>query len=228
MGTQRGLNAIQVGDKEFLLTETAGDAVHLTRQAGPDEAGRAAVHDWHLSPTRKRAGLLRQRYDPASLMEPRWAETTLCGRPWIAMVRDEEDSDDSGEDTFAPTCRRCLALMDKLFPEPELDDRLPLVVQLITDTVVEHGYAEIRGVPGDHHAALRKQVRAAVRKRTGYGIQTLVHESMIVFVCEPIHEQHADEQSRMAAEVMDSFLTGKPTPALPTPWRLSWDAWATQ
>lgn len=229
MATQRGLNAIRVGDTEFLLTMTAGDAIHLTRQAGPGETGQGAVQDWHLSSTREKARTLRQRYDPASLTEPRWAGTTLCGRPWIAMARDEEeeDSGEFGEDAVAPTCRRCLALMDKLFPEPVLDARFPLVVQLVTDTVVEHGYAEMRGVPGDHHAALRKHVRAAVRKRTGYGIQTFVHESMVVFVCEPIHDQHAAERSRMAAEAMNDFLTGESAPALPTPWRLSWDAWAT-
>ena len=40
----------------------------------------------------------------------------------------------------APTCRRCLAIMDKLFPEPVPDGRFPLIVQIITDTVTEHGY----------------------------------------------------------------------------------------
>lgn len=52
--------------------------------------------------------------------------------------------------------------MDKLFPEPVLDERFALIVQIITDTVAEHGYAEMRNVPGDQHAALRKQVRSAV------------------------------------------------------------------
>jgi hypothetical protein len=56
--------------------------------------------------------------------------------------------------------------MDKLFPAPELDDRFPLVVQVVMDTVLEFGHAELRGVPGDPQAALRAQVRSAVRKRT--------------------------------------------------------------
>jgi hypothetical protein len=29
--------------------------------------------------------------------------------------------------------------MDKLFPEPVPDGRFPLIVQIITDTVAEHG-----------------------------------------------------------------------------------------
>jgi hypothetical protein len=116
--------------------------------------------------------------------------------------------------------------MDKLFPAPDLDDRVALVVQVITDTVAEHGYAEMWHVPGDHQAALRKQVRSAVRQRTGYGIQTLVHQSMVVFICKPIHEQYADERARTAAIAMNSILTEEPATPLPTPWRLSWDTWA--
>ena len=137
-----------------------------------------------------------------------------------------------GEDVTSPTCRRCLALMDKLFPEPGLDNRFPLVVQLVTDTVLEYGTAEILGVPGDHQAALRGEVRAAVRKRTGHGMETYAHESMVVFVCRPIYDQHADEHARMAAEAMNrvaaKLLGGEPVTAMPSPMRLSWDAWAAE
>jgi hypothetical protein len=52
--------------------------------------------------------------------------------------------------------------MDKLFPEPDLDAMFALVVQVITGTVAEHGYAEMWNVLGDQQAALRKQVRSAV------------------------------------------------------------------
>ena len=77
--------------------------------------------------------------------------------------------------------------MDKLFPEPALDDRFALIVQIMTDTIAEHGYTEMRNVPGDQHAAQR---------------------------------------ARAAAEAINDVLTGEPTP-MPTPWRLSWDTWAT-
>ena len=82
--------------------------------------------------------------------------------------------------------------------------------------------------PGDHHAALRKQVRSAVKARTGHGTQTLVHESMVVFICEPIHQQHAEERSREAAVAMQDFLTGESSAPLPTPWRLSWETWTIE
>lgn len=222
--TDSGINVIRIGDKALLLTVTAGDAIHLSREAGPEETARGAVPSWHQSPNRVNSRVRSRDHDRAKLAEPRWVETTLCGRQWIAMAAgDGADADDA----FAPSCRRCLAAMDKLFPEPVLDDRFALIVQVVTDTVAEHGYSEMWSVPGDQQAALRRQVRASVRQRTGHGLKTLVHESMVVFICEPISEQHVAERGRAAVAAMNSFLTGEPAMPMPTPWRLSWETWAT-
>ncbi len=78
-------------------------------------------------------------------------------------------------------------------------------------------------VPGDQQAALRKRVRSAVRKCTGHPVQTLARGSMLVFVCEPIHQQHAAERERRIARSFGGALTGQPAQPMPTPWRLSWD-----
>lgn len=221
MATRSDLNVIRVGGREFLLTVGGGAAVHLAREAGDEEERVAAAPDHDL-------GDLEAAYDKAALEELRWLETTLCGRRWILMASGEDSED--GEAVFAPTCRRCLALMDKLFPEPVLDPRFPVVVQVLTDTVMEYGTAEILGVPGDQQAALRREVRAAVRKRIGHGMETYAHESMVIFVCQPVYDQHAGGHARMAAEVMDraaaSLLRGEPVTPMPSPMRLSWDAWA--
>lgn len=222
MATHRELNVIKVGDKEFLLTVGGGEAIHLTRAASEDEESVAAVPDHYLED-------LQAAYDRQMLEDPRWLETTLCGRQWILMASGEDTADD--EAVFAPTCRRCLAIMDKLFPQPELDRGFPLVVKVVTDTVIDYGTAEILGVPGDHQAALRKQVRAAVRKRTGYMLQTYAHESMVIFVCQPIYDQHEMEHARFAEDAMDkaysSLLKGEPIEPMQSPTRLSWAAWAT-
>ena len=97
--------------------------------------------------------------------------------------------------------------------------------------VVEHGTAEILAVPGDHQAALRREVRAAVRKRTGHGMQTYAHESMVIFVCQPIYDQHAEEHARFAAEAMNrvatKLLAGESVEPMPSPMRISWNAWET-
>jgi hypothetical protein len=219
------VNAIRIGDTEYLLTVTAGDAVHLTREAGLGETGQSAAPGRYLSPGQGQLASLRSYYH-AALARPRWAAATLCGREWLTMAGVSLwDGDDLGEEeASAPSCRRCLALMDRLFPEPELDDRFDLAVQAVTGTVAEHGYAEMWNVPGDQQAALRKQVRSAVKKRTGHPTQTLARGSLLVFVCEPIHQQHAAERERTIAQATGSVLTGQPAQPLPTPWRLSWDA----
>src|ERR1700748_2424921 len=45
MQARRRLNVIEVSGRQFLLTATAGDAVHLTREADGEEVGKAAVAD---------------------------------------------------------------------------------------------------------------------------------------------------------------------------------------
>ena len=103
--------------------------------------------------------------------------------------------------------------------------RCPLVAQLVTDLVMEHGYAEVRHVPGDQQAALRKHMRLAIRRLTGHSTQTFVHESMIIFVCEPIHKLHEKGNMRDAAEAMNRVLTGEPVQLEERAWRLSSDTW---
>jgi hypothetical protein len=218
METRRGLNVIAVSGQQFLLAATAGDAIHLTRETDSEEHGQAAVPDHYVDD-------FEQTYDVAAILEPKWAETTLCGRQWILMEGDRDGEE--GEARDAPSCRRCLALLDKLFPPPKLNERFPLIVQVITDTVLECGTAEILDVPGDQQAALRRKVRTEVKERTGYGLTTHAHESMVIFVCDPIYDLHADEHMRRTAAAVDAVLTGKPVPPQP-PTRLSWSTWAAE
>ncbi len=217
MQTCRGLNIIEVSGQQFLLTVTAGDAIHLTRETGRGESGRPAIPDHYAED-------FERTYDLAAILAPTWAATTLCGRQWILM-EGERDNQADGEAAYAPSCRRCLALLDRLFPAPKLNERFPLIVQVIADTILEHGTAEILDVPGDQQAALRREARAEVKKRTGYGLTTHVHESMVIFVCDPIYDLHAEEHSRRGAEAMNAIFSDKPMPQ-PPPTRLSWGAWA--
>ena len=216
MRTRRGLNTIEVSGKQFLLTATAGDAIHLTRETDSKEGGQAAVPDHYVDD-------FDQTYEMAAILDPKWEGTTLCGRQWILMEGDHDGEE--GEASDAPSCRRCLALLDKLFPAPKLNDNFPLIVQIIADTVLEYGTAEILAVPGDQQAALRREVRAVVKKRTGYRLTTHAHESMVIFVCDPIYDLHADEYMRRGAAAIDAILTGKPVPPQ-SPTHLSWSTWA--
>jgi hypothetical protein len=212
MGTERELNVIRIGDSEFLLTEGGGQAIHLTRRASEDGVMVAAVPDYYLDE-------LEKAYDREALDDPRWHETTLCGRQWVAMASGADSQ--GGRAVFAPTCRRCLAIMDKLFPEPQLNDRFSLIVQFVTDTILVHGTAEILGVPGDHQSALRKEVRAVVKQRTGHGMESYAHEGIVIFVCRPIYDEHAEEHERQMAAIMNARWSGGPAPEVP-PIRMSW------
>jgi hypothetical protein len=203
----------------LLVTVTSGGtAIHLTREAGPGQQRRGAVPEHYRGQARDFG------YDQAEVADPRWAETTMCGRQWLLMAGGDADEDEA---TAAPSCRRCLALMDSLFPAPELDDRFPLVVEVVADAVADHGYAEIRAVPGDQQSALRSRVRAEVRGRTGYGCRTYAHESMVIFVCDPIHAQQEAERTELAREAISDFLEGAPARGARRPWQLSWETWAT-
>lgn len=62
--------------------------------------------------------------------------------------------------------------MDRLFPAPAVDRRVPVVAQVVCDVVREHGHAEVQQVPGDQLAVLRKEIRSLIRQQTGHPAQT--------------------------------------------------------
>lgn len=219
METRRGLNVIEVSGQQFLLTATAGDATHLTGKAADEDNGQAAIPDHYVKD-------FERTYDMAAIMQHQWAESTLCGRQWILM-EGERDGEQPGQARCVPSCRRCLTLLDRLFPPPKLNDSFPVIVQVVADTILEYGTAEIFGVPGDQQSALRKEVRAEVKKRMGYRLTTYAHESMVIFVCDPIYDLHADEHLRRGAEALNAIFSDKPAPQDP-PTRLSWATWASE
>lgn len=92
---------------------------------------------------------------------------------------------------------------------------------------VRNGHAEVRGVPGDQLAVLRKEIRSLIRQRTGHPSETLVHGDLLHVVCEPLRDPEAE--MRAAAEAFDAVLFGKQR--LPSVRRerdrvVSWSAWA--
>lgn len=91
------MNAIRIGGSEFLLTVTAGDAVYLTREAGPGETGQSAASARYLSPGQGQSAPLRRGYDQAALARPRWAAAMLCGWEWLTMAGAGWRNEDPGE-----------------------------------------------------------------------------------------------------------------------------------
>ncbi len=223
--TRHGVNVVDASGSLMLLTETSGgDAIHLTARLDPREHGRAAVPGFYFRDTdtfRRRA---LRGYDHRALSECCWCETTLCGREWAVMAGGAGGplSEYAGQ-AFAPSCRRCLALMDAKFPKRTADKRLPLVAEMAADMVCEYGFAEIRHVPGDQQPALRAAIRKIVRKRTSSGVQTHVYEDTIFVSCPAVYDKHATEYARAAADAASALLFGtEPGPGLPD-CTLSWE-----
>lgn len=197
------MNVLTVGGKGFVLTAGSGSTVHITGEARPGDAGALFA-------------------DGRATHDARWAETTLCGRLWAAAFKDWDKG---------PTCRRCLKLMDKLAPAPELADRFLHVVQVVTDTVLARGSAEILGVPYDRLSALCRHVGSAVRQQSGFAMETAAvpGRNYVAFICSPIADQHLSERMRIVELASDSYygLGGQTHQRMPSSKVRYWAVWAT-
>jgi hypothetical protein len=220
-----GPNVIEINGGAMLLTTVGGgNAVHLTAAAESSD-GREAVPDYYFRADDDR---VPAGYDRAALLDPRWSETTLCGRQWAVMVGGDGGAIGRyGETAFAPNCRRCLTLLDRHFPKPAPDDRIVLVAQLVADVVVDrHGFAEIHGVPGDQQDQLRKAVRTLIRKRTRFAVRTHLINGIVYIECDEAYKHYADRHGRDAAEAMGAAPAGEPVPHRERDWVIQWSTWA--
>jgi len=222
------LNSILVDGQPLLLGETAGGrAVHLIRSAAGSSDARPAIPSAWLDSNGREYVESVTNYSSARLLDLAWSTRTMCGIEWEAMAGGERGPLRSWQEpALAPTCRRCLARLDRRFPEPTPDDRIGLLATLIAQAVEEHGSAEVLGVPGDQLKALRSAARRELRRRLGYDGKTYVHGDLLLVTCD-----EATEQARldMAAEVIKSMPLGTPDgrPRDESSWRLRWDAWST-
>jgi hypothetical protein len=229
--TKHDVNSITVGALELLLTPAGGgSAVHLAALAKTAATARSAVPDYYFAPDalRRRPGLAN--YDSEAPRAARWSQTTLRGRVWSAMVGGDGGpiSPWSEEPKFAPTCKRCPALLDRMFPPRPVHPRLPVVAQVVTDSVAVRGYAEVCEVPGDQQTELRRQIRLLVRQKTGHRCQTLVHDSMVFVVCQQIAENRREEHMHEVAQRLRELWSGELIAPPPDPeWRHYSSTWAT-
>jgi hypothetical protein len=226
MSEVHGANTITVHDKTFLLAERgAGEAVHLVREV--QSAGEPARP---IGDEDDYGGPFNPRYARSELEDPRWAERTLCGRShWLMAPTDVGDvyaAQDwlRSDPVFAPSCRRCLAILDGLFPAPEGDARLDPVVARCLDEISYWGSAQVDQTPADQIPLLRKRLRAAAKAR-GWQITTLVHGASVIAASDDAlspERQRAIDQ--FAAGVIGRLLDGTADDPRTEPpsWRFSW------
>jgi hypothetical protein len=221
-------NVIEVGGVPMLLTVTGGSAVHLAVEAQPPVEGRAAVPERLLRSKKPDRVQLLARYDRATLAEPRWSPATLCGREWSMMIGGDGGSVSPFEETaFAPTCRQCMAVVDRQFPKPAADDRLALVARLAADQVLERGHVEVHNVPAEQRELLRAAVRKLLRAATSQGVSThVLPAGQIIVVCDAIYdEKSADDDAQYVASLR--LFGSDESPRIPRErdWVVNWQQW---
>jgi hypothetical protein len=225
MGTDACVvNTITIAAHTMLLTQTGGIAVHLTKPADVrDDARPAIASHWRPSSLRPHT---EEMVGLAELREPRWALRTLCGIRWTRMTGSDSIGGSTDDDT-APTCRRCLSILDRWFPAPVADDRIGLLAVMIGQAVHEYGTAEVVGVPGDQIAALRRAAHDELKQRFGYSAKTYVIEDHGVISSNDSTEAlHADAATQFLRAI-SSDDGGGTAPIDDTDWRFHWRTWST-
>lgn len=219
------LNSIRVADRDFLLVHGSGGTAHLAEEV--ELGGRAAFDDADFRGARRRGFI----GSAPELRAKRWRPKALCGNEWHWM------SPTPGTDAFfwwsaeevaAPECKRCLRKLDKLFPQPAIAPAVNLLAELAADQVIEHGSAEIYGVPADQVEELRKLAKRAVRSR-GYPSRTVHKNNLVLIYSDAAYEaiplEVRDARDADVAEAMNVvWQGGRPAPR-DTPWRLHWSTW---
>jgi hypothetical protein len=182
------LNTITIHDRRYLLAGVGiGEAVHLvTETEGANAVAIAPIDrdEWDARP-------LNPAYDEAELRAEQWAPRTLCGRDGWGMaptaagrvhvspayIFDEDDTE------VAPSCQRCLKLLDRQFPESEPDDQLAAMVSRCVRELSLWNSLLIEDVPVTQMELLRKGIRAECRKR-GWVLQTTVQDRRLFAITE--------------------------------------------
>ena len=208
------LNSLTIAGQTMLLTKTpSGIAVHLTTTDATAGA-RAAIPDCEDWP---------RKAVTDEMLKKRWSPVSLCGRTWDAVAVGFEDHTGRSVDRpEAPTCRTCLAAIDKSFPTPTPDDRIPVMADLAATAINEHGTAEIVGVPGDQMNALRSAVRTELRRRFGFSTRTFTQDGLLV--ASSPEARHLIEQP--ASRAMADLDLDDRTKVDDSGWRFHWTAWS--
>jgi hypothetical protein len=211
------LNTITTAGRTMLLTQTGGIAIHLTPSANDSDDPQPAI------PSRTQPNTPTDDTF-TELTDQRWAPRTLCGTRWNTMAG-IASTGASNDDDQTPTCRRCLAILDRWFPEPVPDDRIGLLAELATGAVHRYGTAEIVGVPGDQHAALCRVVREELRQRHGHRAKTFIIGDRVVISSNDTTEALRAETTRQFHQAFSS--NDDAAPIDDSAWRFHWRTWST-
>jgi hypothetical protein len=218
MANRAKLNTITIHGRSYVLAWVGANAAHLVAEAGAEGPARPIMSHAGAEPN--------PAYDPGELTNASWATRTLCGRrDWImcpteagrafvSMWNGREDA------VLAPSCKRCLAILDKQFAEPAPAERLGWNVIRAMEQLQEWGCVHVLGVPADQAELLRKRLRAQARQR-GWKFQSTVSDGQLIAASEDALSAEqwavvvADSMQRIQA-LNNGAQLGEPS------WRFPW------
>jgi hypothetical protein len=212
---ERSPNTIVIHEHSYLLAWVGGSAAHLVAGARPEEPARS-IGDSEPSAS-------NLTFAERELAGACWSLRTLCGRDGWSMCPTDA-SDATREPAYAPSCRRCLRLLDALFDQPEPDDRLPWNVIRCIEELEQWGCFMIDDVPLLQMTLLRDRVRAEARRR-GWQFTSRASDQRLIGASEnslsparrDIVERDARERmSGIGADATDA--PGQPRPS----WTFRW------
>lgn len=218
MSTSAGPNTIAIQGRDYVLAWVGAYAAHLVAKAEVGATARTLVGDFPSE--------LNPAYEAAVLLDPTWSVRTLCGRDqWFMCPTDAGRAFQSiyngrEQAVAAPTCKRCLRILDNYFPEPEPDDRLAWNVARAVEELEEWGSFVVRGVPGDQTELLRKLVRAEARRR-GWKFCSSVGGGVLVGASEnSLSGEQRELAMRDAVHRLHAIANGAQVPE--PSWRFDW------
>lgn len=218
MATRAKLNTITIHGRSYVLAWVGANAAHLVAEAGAGDPARPIMSHAGAEPN--------PSYDPGELTNASWATTTLCGRgDWImcpteagraflSMWNGREDA------VLAPSCKRCLAILDKQFAEPVPAERLGWNVIRAMEQLQEWGCVQVLGVPADQAELLRKRLRVEARHR-GWKFLSRVGDGYLIVASEDALSP--ERRELVMAESMQRIHAVNSGAQLGQPsWRFAW------
>ena len=140
-------NSISVLGRDLLLVDVGGGA----------ETHLAEVADGPGVPLDTRATRVPR-------FVGRWSDSTLCGRTWNRMAAGADELVPLWRDpAFAPTCRRCLRILDASFPTADTPSGVWLLAAVVAEEVTKFSSTYVTGVPVEHVEATRAAIRKILR-----------------------------------------------------------------
>jgi hypothetical protein len=218
MPSRASVNTLTIRGTDYVLAWVGGSATHLVSRAAPDQAHRPILDHEGAVPN--------PAYDREQVTAPEWSVATLCGRHGWFMAATEAgrafQSPYNGmeEPAAAPTCKRCLRILDNRFDQPAPDERLGWNVARAVEEIEQWGCVHILDVPADQAELLRKAIRAEARKR-GWAFQSVLSGGQLIAASEDaLSAERRDLVMEHAMDRMRTIAAGD-EPLRPT-WRFAW------